>query len=53
MPQNFHTFLDDSSSENFSVLHLNIRNMNKNFENFKNIFAGLKYNFRIIYFSGT
>ena len=53
MPKNFHTFLDDSSSESFSVLHLNIRSMNKNFENFKNILTGLKYNFSIIYFSET
>ena len=53
MPENFHTFLDDSLSESFSVLHLTIRSMNKNFENFKYFLADLKYNFSIIYFSET
>ena len=29
IPENFHILLDDSASESFSVLHLNIRSMNK------------------------
>ena len=41
VPENFNTFLDDSPSECFSFLHLNIRSMNKNFEKFKKILAGL------------
>ena len=51
--ENFHTFLNNSLSESFSVLHLNTRSMNKNFENFKNSLAGLKYDFGIICFSET
>ena len=37
MPGEFHNFLDNSSDQ-FSVLHLNIRSIKKNFENFKNYF---------------
>ena len=43
------TFLKES----FSLLNLNIRRMNKNFENFKNFLPALEYNFSIIYFSET
>ena len=34
MPGEFHDFLDNSSDQ-FSVLHLNIRSIKKGFENFK------------------
>ena len=37
----------------FSVLHLNIRSMKKNFENFKKLFENLSVSFRAICISET
>ena len=46
---NFQSFLKDS----FSVLHLNIRIMNKNFEYFKEFYSRIKFKFSIVCFSET
>ena len=46
---NFQSFLKDS----FSVLHLNIRRMNKNFEYFKEFYSTIKFKFSIACFSET
>ena len=46
---NFQSFLKDS----FSVLHFNIRSMNKNFESFKEFDAKTKFKFSIVCFSET
>ena len=44
---NFQCFLKDS----FSVLHLNIRSMNKNFESFKEFYSKINFKFSIVCFS--
>ena len=46
---NFKSFLKDS----FSVLHLNITSMNKNFEPFKEFYSKIKFKFSIVCFSET
>ena len=46
---NFQCFLKDS----FSVLHLNIRSMNKNFESFKEFYLTINFKFSIFCFSET
>ena len=46
---NFQSFLKDS----FSILHLNIRSMNKNFESFKEFCSKIKFKFSIVCFSET
>ena len=50
--QNQH-FLGDDKGENISVLHLNIRSINKNFENFKLFLSDRNFSFSIICFSET
>ena len=45
MPGEFHNFLDDSL-DHFSVLHLNIRSIKKNFENFKLFLNLIKFYFQ-------
>ena len=49
LKNNFQSFLKDS----FSVLHLNIRSMNKNFESFKEFYSKIKFKFSIVCFSET
>ena len=44
---NFQCFLKDS----FSVLHLQIRTMNRNFESFKEFYSTINFKFRIVCFS--
>ena len=46
---NFQSFLKDS----FSVLHLNIRSINKNFESFKEFYSKIKFKFSTVCFSET
>ena len=41
------------SSDTFSVLHLNITSLRKNFEDFKELYKMLNLKFSIIYFSET
>ena len=45
--------LKSFTSETFSILHLNIRSMNKNFEAFREFYESLDINFSIICFSET
>ena len=53
MPEELQIFLGDEKAENISVLHLNIRSINKNSENFKMFLLNLNFNFSIICFSET
>ena len=46
-------FLGDDKDENVSVLHLNIRSINKDFGNFKMFLSNLNFSFSIICFSET
>ena len=46
---NFKDFTENSSS----VLHINIRSLNKNFESFAEVFKSLSFKFSIICFSET
>ena len=41
------------SSDSFSVLHINIRSMQKNFEKFQEFFKTLKFNFSAVCLSET
>ena len=50
MPGEFHNFLDNSSDQ-FSVLHLNIKSIKKNFENFKLFLNSVSFTFSVICFS--
>ena len=43
----------DMSCDSFSVLHLNVRSLNKNFKHFKDFFASLKLKFSVLCFSET
>ena len=52
MPAKFHNFLDNSSDQ-FSVLHLNIRSIKKNFENFKLFLNSINFTFSVICLSET
>ena len=53
LPKELQKFLGDDKDENISVLHLNIRSINKNFENFKMFLSYLNLSFSIICFSET
>ena len=53
LPGNLHNFLDNSVTDWFSVLHLNIRSIKKNFENFKLFLSSLEFSFSVICFSET
>ena len=50
--QNQH-FLGDNKDENISVLHLNVRSIKRNFENFKMFLSDRNFSFSIICFSET
>ena len=50
-PHQFHNFLDNSMTDWFSILHLNIRSIKKNFENFKLFLSSLDFSFSVICFS--
>ena len=41
------------SNNSFSVLHLNIRSMNNNFESFKEFYSTINFKFSIVCFSET
>ena len=45
--------LKQTDCDNFSILHLNVRSMNKNFEDFKSFYMSLKYEFKVICLSET
>ena len=53
MPDKFKTNFKDFSKNSFSVLHLNIRSINKNFEPFSEFYSKLKHVFSVICFSET
>ena len=51
---NTKTFVNNNiSSNSFSVLHVNIRSMQKNFEKFQEFFKTLKFNFSAVCLSET
>ena len=52
-PQDFQGQFECFKKDSISVLHLNIRSMNKNFENFKDFYASLNFNFSIVCFTET
>ena len=52
MLEEFHNFLDNSLDQ-FSVLHLNIRSIRKNFENFKLFLNSINFTFSVICISET
>ena len=52
-PQEAHDDLQIMKSENFSILHLNIRSLNKNFEDFELFLSSLKHKFNVICLSET
>ena len=52
MPEEFHNFHSNSLNQ-FSILHLNIRNIKKSFENFKLFLNLLYFTFSVICFSET
>ena len=53
MPDKFKTNFKDFFKNSFSVLHLNIRSINKNFEAFAEIYSKLNHIFSVICFSET
>ena len=51
---NTKTFVNNNiSSNSFSVLHVNIRSMQKNFEKFQEFFKTLQFNFNAVRLSET
>ena len=53
-PEDFNSAYENESPSNyFSVLHLNIRSIKKNFENFKMFLNSINFTFSIICFSET
>ena len=53
VPDKFKTNFNDFSKNSFSVLHLNIRSINKDFEAFTEFYSKLNYVFSVICFSET
>ena len=53
LPEKFPQLLDNKNTTSVSVLHLNIRSINKNFDNFQLFLSSLNYCFSIICFSET
>ena len=53
LQKEFQKLIDSSSHDSFSVLHLNIRSIKKNFDNFKLFFSALRFSFSVICFSKT
>ena len=49
----FQRFLEKPVANLFSILHLNIRSIKKNFDNFKKILCSLDFTFSVICFSET
>ena len=43
LPEELQNFLDNDKDENVSILHLNIRSINKIFENFKMFLSNLNF----------
>ena len=53
LPGELQKLLRDDKDENVSVLHLNIRSINKNLQNFKMFLSNLNLSFSVICFSET
>ena len=53
MPDEFHDNFKEYSKDGISFLHINIRSINKNFENFKLFLSSLNFTFTVICFSET
>ena len=53
IPEEFHSEFKNHMSDGLSFLHIDIRSINKNFENFKLFFSSLGFTFRVICFSET
>ena len=53
MSEELQNFLGNDKDKNVSILNLNIRSINKNFENFKMFLSKLNFSFSIICFSET
>ena len=53
LPEELQNFLGNDKDENASVLHINTRIINKDFENFKMVLSNLNFSFSIICFSET
>ena len=52
-PDDFKDFIEKPVTNLFSILHLNIRSIKKNFDNFKKILCSLDFTFSVIWFSET
>ena len=53
LPEEFQKFVGSSCHDSFSILHLKIRSIKKNFDNFKLFFSSLAFTFSVICFSKT
>ena len=53
LPDKFESFSWKLNLKCFSILHLNIRSLKKNFDSFKLFLSSLSFEFNIICFSGT
>ena len=53
LPEDFHDSLEKQATSYFSILHLNIRSIKKNFESFKPFLSSLDYMFSTTCFSET
>ena len=53
LPEEFQKFAGSSSHDSFSILHLNIKSIKKNFDKFKLFFSTLAFSFSVICFSET
>ena len=51
LQEKFQKLIDSSSHDSFSILHLNVRSIKKNFDNFKLFFSTQDFSFRVICFS--
>ena len=47
-PEELITFSKEISENMFSIFHLNIRSVNKNFENLKNLLQEIKHDFKVV-----
>ena len=53
LPEEFQKFIDSSCHDLFSILHLNIKSIKKNFDDFQLFFSNLGFSFSVICFSET
>ena len=53
LPEEFKQFHNDPSHDSLSILHLNIRSIKKNFENFRLFLSTLDFSFSVLCFSET